>query len=88
MVLDGLVLVSVLRVRLVFSIGLSAGTLLAKVLLLLQGFLLCKLLLELFLVVDLLEAVESGLGCAAAVALHQVHPHEVGALGLRDLLRS
>jgi hypothetical protein len=86
--MDGLVLVSVLRVGLVFSIGLSGGTLLAKVLLLLQSFLLRELLLELFLVVNLLEAVESCLGGTAAVALHQVHPHEVGALGLRDLLRS
>ena len=65
---------------------LSAGPFL--VILLLLRFLLLQLLLELLLVVDFFEAGESGLGRSAALALYQVDPDEVGALGFADLLRT
>lgn len=53
-----------------------------------ERFLLLELSLEVFLVINLFEAGKSGLGSAAALALDQVDPHEVGSLSLGDLLRS
>lgn len=46
------------------------------------------MLLELFLVVYFFKAAKSGLGSAAAFALHEVDPDEVSALGLADLFRA
>ena len=77
-------------IRVLLLIVLSTCSLLSitLVLNLLVSFLLRKVFLEIFLVIDCFEAAEPSLGGATAFTLHEVDPDEVGTLGLAYLFRS